>query len=127
MGYYYTMTGCSVQIPAENIDRATERVRRAFITQPTGSDRDLAMMLQDVGLSFKDFDGNGDLVMWGGTSRYDSAMNILASIADLIKPSNGCDEAYIVWQGDDGTDYKRQVFKDGVSALQNGRAVINWS
>jgi hypothetical protein len=125
MGYYYTMTGCSVRIPADNIDRATERVHKEFVSET--EDRDLAMMLSDVGLSFKDFDGNGDLVMWGGTSRYERAMNILASIAGLIEPSDGCDEAFIVWQGDEGTDYKRQVFKDGVATIQIGHAVINWS
>ena len=125
MGYYYTMTGCSVRIPAENIDRATERVRRAFLPEP--EDCDLKTMLGDVGLSFDIFRESGDLVMWGGSTRYERAMNILASIADLIEPGDGCDEAYVVWQGDEGTDYKRQVFKDGVATIQNGHAVINWS
>lgn len=130
MGYYYNIHfDCSLRIPASNVRRAMERL--SSHTLPAADvDQEPVEFFRGFGLRFTpgepgtDLWDSGGLGLWAGESRYESGMNFLAAIADLVEPGPGYNEAFVIWQGEGG-DYIRQVFSDGTCRKQRGRVVFD--
>ena len=124
MSYYYNIQNCSLKIPASNVVQAMERLSTQTLPA-ISTDQDPVDFFRPIGLAFHQNE-NGDLHLYSGESRYDGTINRLDLIADLVESASFHDNnAYVYWQGEDGTDIRLQSFSDGKATIHQGRVVFD--
>ena len=117
MGYWYSINDADFRIPFANVDEAFRRVRDqknadGFVS-PTPFT--LPELLKQVGFTANVDEATGDVVIWGGNSKYGFRFPFIAVLGDLVP--NG---SYVIWRGEEGADFVRQIVIDGEVREQRG-------
>ena len=126
MGYWYSVNDANFIIPADKVDEAYRRLvteddsDRYSTVDPASAPDNLPEVLSECfGFSAYAYEDSGDVNIWGGSSKYRFRFGVIERLADLVP-----DESYIIWQGEDGADFVRQIVRNGKVETEQGRVTF---
>lgn len=126
MGYWYSVNDANFIIPADKVDEAYDRLIPAdaedsytVVGNAPATPDNLPDLLRDLGFSADTYDATGDVAIWGGSSKYRFRFGVIERLADLVP-----DESYLIWQGEEGGDFVRQIVRNGKVEEQQGRVTF---
>jgi len=125
MGYWYSIIDANVHVPKEHLGEVYERLvalhkeRNKVYGATDPAPDSLTNALTGHHFSFDLDTETGELHLWGGSSKYHFDFPIAAILLAFCP-----DESYVVWQGEGGTDFVRQIVKKGEVVVQNGNVTF---
>lgn len=122
MSYWYHISDADFRIPAENVEEAYRRVADRAIRDDlhafVESADNLVDLLELIGIRAHETEGDY-VVIWGGESKYAFRFPYIATLGDLV-----ADDSYVVWQGEGGADFVRQIVVNGEVREQQGQVTF---